>query len=99
MCGVAVLCQFDLEFERVMSKKYLLFIELICDHPSIETENVVEDSLPDESPFLMSFDDVWYRYIIIYIQTQTFQPDLSSTERHCIRYLACQYIILGDTLH
>jgi hypothetical protein len=37
--------------------------------------------------------------IIIYLQTQTFHPDLSSTDRRRIQYQARQYIILGDTLY
>jgi hypothetical protein len=43
-------------------------------------ENVAADSLPDESLFLISFNDLWYGDIIIYLQTQTFQPNLSSTD-------------------
>jgi hypothetical protein len=62
-----ILQEFDLEFEHAKSKKYLVFSKLICDLPSTETENVVEDSFPDESLFLISSDDVWYRYIIIYL--------------------------------
>jgi hypothetical protein len=62
-------------------------------------ENVAVDSLPGESLFLISFNDLWCRDIIIYLQTQTFQPDLSSTDHHRIRYQARQYIILGDTLY
>jgi hypothetical protein len=77
----------------------LVFAELICDLPSPETKNVVEDSLPDESLFLISSDDASYGYIIIYIQNQTFWLDLSSTDRHHIRYQVHQYIILGDTLY
>jgi hypothetical protein len=88
-----------LEFERAKSNKSLVFSELICDLPSTETENVAEDSLPDKSLFLISSDDVWYRDIIIYLHTQTFWPDLSSTDYHRIRYQAHQYIILGDTLY
>jgi hypothetical protein len=77
----------------------VVFAELICDLPSTETKNVVEDSLPDESLFLISSDDLWYRYIIICLQTQNFWPDLSSTDHRRIRYQDCQYIILGDTLY
>jgi hypothetical protein len=88
-----------LEFERTKSKKSFVFSELICDLPSTETENVAEDSLPDESLFLISSDDAWYGYIIIYFQTQTFWPYLSSTDHHHIQYQARQYIILGDTLY
>ena len=77
----------------------MVFSELICDLPSTEITNVAEDSLPDKSIFLISSDDVWYKDAIIYLQTQTFQPDLSSTDRFCIRYQAQQYIIIGDTLY
>jgi hypothetical protein len=96
---IVILQEFDLEFEYAKSKKSLVFAELICDLPSAETEKVAEDSLPDESLFLISSDDAWYGDIIIYLQTQTFRPDLSSTDRRRIRYQARQYIILGDTLY
>jgi hypothetical protein len=68
-----------LEFDRAMSKKSLVFVELICDFPQSATKNVAVDSLPDESLFLISNDDLWYEDIIIYLQTQTFQPTLAST--------------------
>jgi hypothetical protein len=80
-------------------KHALVFSELICDLPSTETENVAKDSFPDESLFLISSDDVWYRDIIIYIQNQTLQPSVSNTDHLRIRYQACQYIFLGDTLY
>jgi hypothetical protein len=96
---IVILQEFDLEFECAKSNKSLFFSELICDLPTNETTNVAEDSLPDESLFLISYDDVWYGDIIIYLQTQTFRPDLTSMDRHRIRYQACQYIILGDTLY
>jgi hypothetical protein len=60
---------------------------------------VTEDSFPGESLFLISFDDIWYGEIIIYLQNQTFQHDLSRLERRCIRYQALQYIIFGDTIY
>jgi hypothetical protein len=96
---IVILQEFDLEFERAKSKKSLVFVELICDFPHSTTENVAVDSLLDESFFLISIDDLWYGDIIIYIQTHTFQPTLSSTERRRIRYQDCQYIILGDSLY
>jgi hypothetical protein len=64
---IVILKEFDLEFERAKSKKSLVFSELICDLPSSKTENVAKDSLPEESLFLISYDDVWYRDIIIYL--------------------------------
>ena len=59
---IMILQEFDLE-----SKKSLVFAELICDFPYSETENVAVDSLPDESTFLISSDDLWYGDIIIYL--------------------------------
>jgi hypothetical protein len=76
-----------------------VFSELICDFPYSEKENVAADSLPDESLFLISFVDLWYGYIITYLQTQNFQPNLSSTDWRRIHYQAHQYIILKDTLY
>jgi hypothetical protein len=96
---IVILQEFDLEFECTKSKKSLVFSELICDLPCSETKNVAEDSLLDESLFLISFDDLWYGDIIIYLQTQTFRPDFSSTDHRRIHYQARQYIILGDTLY
>jgi hypothetical protein len=64
---IVILQEFYLEFERAKSKKSLFFFELICDLPSTETEIVAEDFLPQESIFLISSDDIWYRDIIIYL--------------------------------
>jgi hypothetical protein len=88
-----------LEFDRATSKKSLVFAELICDFPHTAMEKVAVDSLPDESLFLISTDDIWYGDIIIYLQTRTFRPNLSSNERRCVRYQARHYIILSDTLY
>jgi hypothetical protein len=83
---IVILQEFDLEFDRTKSKKSLFFAELICDFPHSATENVAVDSLLDESIFLLSIADLWYGDIIIYLQTQTFRPTLSSNERCRIRY-------------
>jgi hypothetical protein len=96
---IVILQEFDLEFDRAMSKKSLVFAELICDFPHTATKKVAVDSLPDESLFLISTDDIWYGDIIIYLQTQTFRSTLSSAERRRVRYQARHYIILGDTLY
>jgi hypothetical protein len=96
---IFILQEFNLEFDRAMSKKSLVFTELICDFPHTATEKVAVDSLPDESLFLINTDDILYGDIIIYLQTQTFRPVLSSAERRRIRYQARHYIILSDTLY
>jgi hypothetical protein len=66
---IVILQEFDLEFDCAKSKKSLVFAELICDFPHSATENVVVDSLPDESLFLISIANLWYGDIIIYLQT------------------------------
>jgi len=55
---IVILHEFDLYFEHSKSTKTLVFVELICNLPSIETKIVVEDSFPDESLFLISSDDI-----------------------------------------
>jgi hypothetical protein len=96
---IVILQEFDLEFKRTKSKKSLVFAELIWDFPYSDMENVAVDSLPNESLFLISTDDLWYCDIIIYLQKQTFWTTLSSTDRRRICFQAHQYIILRDTLY
>jgi hypothetical protein len=45
---------------------------------------MAEDYLLGISLFLISYDDVWYGDIIIYLQTQTFWPEFSNTDRRRI---------------
>ena len=94
-----ILKEFDLDFEHTKSNKSLVFSELICDLPSIEKETIAEDLFPNESLFMICFDKIWYGEIIVYLQTQNFQLDLSSIDHCRIRYQTHQYIILGDTLY
>ena len=64
-----------------------------------ETETVVEHPIIDESLFLISTLDPWYGDIIIYLQTQTFLPEISHSHRRKIRYQSQKYNIVGDTLY
>jgi hypothetical protein len=84
-----------LEFDRATSKKSLVFAELICDFPHTTTEKVAVDSLPDKSLFLISTNDIWYGDIIIYLQTQTFWPNLSSNER---RRVVIKHVIISSSV-
>jgi hypothetical protein len=96
---IVILQEFDLEFEKSKSKKSLVFAELMCDFPRTDTETVAEESIADESLFLISTLDPWYGDIIIYLQTQTFRPEASKSERRKIRFQSQQYKIIGDTLY
>ena len=91
--------EFDLEFIKSKSKKYLVLAELLCDLPSDSTATMSEPSILDESLFLIRSSNPWYVDFIIYLQTQTFQPDTSRSEQRCIRYQAKDYLIVGDTLY
>ena len=61
--------EFDLKFILTKLKKLLIFAELISYFPSVEEEEVYEDTFVDENIFLISTLDPWYGDIIIYFQT------------------------------
>ena len=56
----------------------------MCDFPNTETETVVENPIADESIFLINTLDPWYGDIIIYLQIQTFCPELSHSNQRRI---------------
>jgi hypothetical protein len=64
---IVILQEFDLEFAKLKSKKYLVFFELICDFPHIDVETDPFDSFPDESLFLIITYDCWYGNILLYL--------------------------------
>ena len=88
-----------MEFDKSKSTKSLVFAELMCDLPNTKTETMVENPITDESLFLISTLDPWYGDIIIYLQTQTFRPDISHSNWRRIRYQSQKYNIVGDTLY
>lgn len=96
---IVILQEFDLEFEKSKSKKSLVFAELMCDFPRADTETVAEEPIADESLFLISTLDLWYGDIIVYLQTQSFRPDISRSECRKIRFQSQQLKIIGDTLY
>jgi hypothetical protein len=96
---IVILQEFDLEFFKSKAKKSLVFVELIYDLHHTDENIVPNDSLLDESMFLISTYDPWYRYILLYLQTQRFQPSISRDERHHIRHHSKLYLIIGNTLY
>jgi hypothetical protein len=96
---IVILQEFDLEFSKSKAKKSLVFVELICDLPHTDENTEPNDSLPDESMFLISMSDPWYGDILLYLQTQCFQPSISRDERRRIRHHSKHYLIIGDTLY
>ena len=69
-----------MEFENSKSKKSLIFVELMCDFPRTDTETLAEQPIMDESLFLISTIDPWYGDIIVYLQTQSFRPEISRSQ-------------------
>jgi len=55
-------------------------MKLMCDFPRIDTKTVAEESLADESLYLISTLDPWYGDIIVYLQTQSFRPEISRSQ-------------------
>jgi hypothetical protein len=96
---IVILQEFDLEFAKSKAKKSLVFVELICDLPHTDEDTEPSDSLPDESLFLISMFDPWYGDILLYLQTQRFQPNISRDERRRIRHHSKCYLIIDDTLY
>jgi hypothetical protein len=77
---IIILQEFYLEFTKSKSKKTLVFSKLICDFPHVDDETKPNYSFPDESLFLISSSNPWYGYILLYLQTQCFQPELTCDE-------------------
>ena len=96
---IVILQEFDLEFSKATSNKSLVFPELMCDLPCASTESEPSDPFTDEFLFLISTTDPWYRDLLIYLQTQRFQPTLSRDDHRRIRHHAKYYLILNDTLY
>ena len=71
----------------------------MCDFPCDDTEIVAEEPIADESLFLIITLDPWYGDIIVYLQTQSFRPEISKLERRKIRFQSQQFKIIGDTLY
>ena len=64
---IVILYEFDLEFTKATSKKYLVFAELMCDLPCALIEVELNDSFLDEFLFLISTTDPCYGDFIIYL--------------------------------
>ena len=80
--------EFDLEFFSAKSKKLLVFVNLMYDLPSLDEDEVHEDSFVDEHKFLISTAYPWYGDIIIYIQTLKVPPHLSWDESRILQHNA-----------
>ena len=78
---IAILQEFDLKFAKSKAKNSLVFAELIYDLPHADEDIEPRDSLHDENLFLINTSDPWYGDILLYLQTQRFQPNTSREER------------------
>ena len=74
---IVILQKFDLEFTTAKSTKSLVFVDLICSLPIDSTPSHSEDHILDETLFLINTRDPWYGDIIVYLQTSTFQSELT----------------------
>eukprot|EP00253_Pinus_taeda_P013850 PITA_13850 len=96
---IVILQEFDLEFTAAKSKKSLVFAELLCSLPSLAASSQLEDSIPDETLFLINTLDPWYRDINVYLQMSSFRLETSKDVRRRIRHQAQPYRIVEDTLY
>jgi hypothetical protein len=96
---IVILQEFDLEFTKSKDKKSLVFAELICNLPHADEDSEPRDYLPNETLFLINTFYPWYGDILLYLQTQRFQPNTSHEERRRIHHHSHRYLIVGDTLY
>jgi hypothetical protein len=96
---IVILQEFDLEFRSAKSKNSLVFIKLLSDFPGNGEEVSYDESLVDDHLFLIDSYDLWYRTIIVYLQTIKFPSDVSCEERRHIHHQAKHYLIINDTLY
>ena len=96
---IIILQEFELEFSIAKTKKYLVSVELMSNFLQVNGKSMVQDSLPDESLFLIDSSDSWYWDILIYLQTQHFQLDLSKYHCRCIHHHTHHYLIINDVLY
>ena len=71
----------------------------MCDLPHVIMETEPNDSFLDDLLIMISTTYPCYGYLIIYIQTHRFHPDLSCDDHRSIRHHAKYYLILNDTLY
>ena len=93
---IVILQEFDLKFTKAKAKKSLVFTELICALPHADENIEPRDSLPYESLFLIITSNPWYGDILLYLQTQRFQP--REEHRHILHH-SRRYLIIEDTLY
>ena len=74
---IVILQEFDLEFTTAISKKSLVFTDLICSLPADSAPSSFEYHILDETLFLISTLDPWYGDIIMYLQTSNFRSELT----------------------
>ena len=78
---VVILSEFDLILSTPKDKKSLVFTELIVGLPRVSEPSQALESLPNDSLFLIDSSDPWYGYILVYLQTQRFRPEVSKDDR------------------
>lgn len=66
---MVILQEFDLEFATSKSKMSLAFAELMCDLPSTIEPRLLDESILDESIFLIDSADPWYGDVIVYLHS------------------------------
>lgn len=96
---IVILSEFELVFSTPKAKKSLVFTELMAGLPRVSQPEQDLESLPDDSLFLIDSLDLWYRDILVYLQTQRFRPSATKDDRLRIIHLAQHYLIVDDSLY
>ena len=65
---ILILQEFDHDFQYVISKKSLVFMELVWYFLTEESVVIEDEPFSDEYVFLISTSNPWYRDILMYLQ-------------------------------
>ena len=96
---IVILQEFDLEFKSAKAKKSLVFTKLLSVLPRNNEEVSYDETLVDDHLLLITSSDLWYRTIIVYLQTTKFPFDVSREEQRRIHHQAKHYLIISDMLY
>ena len=78
---VVILQEFELDFGSPKRTKVLTLATLMTDLPPLTTSSPPRDDLLNDFIFVISTDDPWYGYILLYLRTQNFTAHFNREDR------------------
>ena len=86
--SIVILQQFDLVFIVSKAKNSLVFAELLSDLTIVDPNEIAHNPLPNEVVYLIGTTDPSSGEILVYLQVQRFNTELSLGDCHRIHHQA-----------